>query len=182
MDENQANSTVSEEVSEVQENVVEAIDKEALTNSIIDKVKNLFKKEEPPIEVVEQAKSVQSGEADIEAIVAQRVREEVDRIAENAKEKARQSLEEKAAELTAKEKAIRLKEQFLEMGIAPQFQDYIKHEVESKGIELEAFIAENPQFIQQQPKSTQVATNIKTKMGDKDAEYLEWLRKRKSFK
>ena len=47
MSENQANTTVSEEVSEVQENVVEAIDKEALTNSIIDKVKNLFKKEEP---------------------------------------------------------------------------------------------------------------------------------------
>ena len=81
MSENQANTTVSEEVSEVQENVVEAIDKEALTNSIIDKVKNLFKKEEPPTEVAEQAKSTKSEEADIDAIVAQRVREEVDRTA-----------------------------------------------------------------------------------------------------
>lgn len=182
MDENQAKQTVSEEVSEVKADVVEAIDKEALTNSIIDRVKGLFKKEEQPTEEVRPAKADKSAEVDIDAIVAQRVREEVDKIAGKAKEKARQSLDEKEAELTAKEKSIQLKEQFIEYGIAKEFQDYIKHEVEAKGVELKDFIADNPQFIQQQSPTKQVATNIQSKLNDKDAEYLEWLKKKKSFK
>lgn len=170
--------TAQEAAAETAPDAAPQIDQEAITNSIIEKVKGFFKKDEP--QAKEQAPAEQQP-VDIDAIVAQRVREEVDKIAAKTKEKAKQSLEEREAELIAKEKDIKLKEQFLEIGVPTQFQDFIRHEVESKGIELQEFLAANPQYVQQQV-STQVATNMKTTMSQKQIDYLEFLAKNKSYK
>ena len=152
-------------------------DKEELTNSIVDKIKSIFKKEEkqdsPPINTDGQnAKEVTQEE--IDAIVAEKVRAEVDKLAAKTKQKAREQLDAKEQELTAKEKEVNLKEQFLTLNVDQKFQEFIKHELDKSETNLVDYLKENPQFVStKQP--TKVSTNIKpTGLDDKGADYLRW--------
>ena len=144
------------------------VDQEALTNSIIDKVKAIFKKEEKP-----DTKDAEPT-VNIDEIVAQKVKEHVDKLAAKEKEKVRKTLEEEKAELEVEKKKIAIEKQFISLNIDPKFQDYIRHEIESKDVALEDFIKDNPQFIHNaQPQ--QVSTNIRQSgLDTKGAEYLAW--------
>ena len=151
-----------------------AVDEDKLTLSVLEKLKGIFKKEPEEEQGTKTAKAEETG--DIDSIIEKRVNEQITKIAAKEKEKVRQSLEDKEQALSQREKDLQMKEKFLEFGIAPQFQDFLKHEVATKGVDLEQYLKDNPQFVQPQTATQIVNTNIKPTLSDKDREYLEFVR------
>lgn len=151
-----------------------AVDEDKLTLSVLEKLKGIFKKE--PEEAQAQKTANVEETSDIDSIIESRVNEQITKIAAKEKEKVRQSLEDKEQALSQREKDIQMKEKFLDFGIAPQFQDFLKHEVSTKGVSLEDYLKDNPQFVQPQTATQIVNTNIKPTLSDRDREYLDFVR------
>ena len=153
------------------------IDSEQLSASIVDKIKGLFTKKEPEVSETKQ----EVDEEKIKELAMQIAQEEINKIAGKTKkketEKVQAELEAEKAKLAEQQKALDLEKQFISLGIAEEYQGFIKFELSKGEKSLEDFVKENPHFVKQNKGTTNVGTNIGLQVSQDVIDYLEFYRR-----
>jgi len=170
---------------EIQEETTETVkttevNQEEIADSIVDKIKSLFKKDKQDetkfyteAEVTEMAK--QMALEQVNAIAAKTKRKETEKVQEEAST-SRLDIENAKKALEAEKNALQTEKQFLKLGIPEKYQEFIKFELSKGDKSLEDFLKENPHYVDANSNRT-VVTNIKPQVDKATLDYIEFYKK-----